>query len=177
MTSLSGNLIVATPLIATPPFARSVVLVLEHDEAGAVGLILNSSTGLSVAEHVPELGSLVNPPAEVFLGGPVTPEIAVILGRSPTAEFLQPSGVHSVGVVDGDDLPPDVSDLRVFAGYSGWDAGQLDDEVEEGAWWVIDASRGDIFAVEAEHMWERTVEKAPGRVPLHRNYPADIRLN
>jgi putative transcriptional regulator len=177
MTSLAGKLIVATPLIGTPPFARSVVLMLEHDEAGAVGLILNASTGLSVAEHVPALGSRVNPPAEVFLGGPVMPEIAVILGRSETAEFIHPSGIRGVGLVDGDDLPDDVSDLRVFAGYSGWDAGQLDAELEEGAWWAVEAPVGDIFTTNAEHMWERTVERAPGRVPLHRNYPVDIRLN
>lgn len=177
MTSLAGKLIVATPLIGTPPFARSVVLVLDHDEAGAVGLILNASTGLPVADHLPELASMANPPAEVFLGGPVTPQIAVILGRSDTAMFTQPSGVPAVGVVDGDDLPDDVSDLRVFAGYSGWETGQLEAEVEEGAWWVVEASDSDIFPIDTEDMWDRTVGRAPGRVPLHRTYPADIRLN
>ncbi|MGI9586306.1 MAG: YqgE/AlgH family protein [Acidimicrobiia bacterium] len=177
MTFVEGRLAVATPIIASPPFARAVVLILEHDDSGAIGLILNAATDLKVVDHLPELEQQVSEPATVFLGGPVTTEVAVVLARSSTAEFLQPSGVKGVGIVDILNLPDTVDAMRVFAGYSGWEAQQLESEIEEGAWWIIDPTSDDLFHSNTEGMWERTVRRAPGTIPFHERYPADIGLN
>jgi len=177
VTFLGGKMIVATPIIATPPFSRAVVLILEHDKTGAIGLILNATTGLPVADHLPELAERVSAPATVFLGGPVTSEVAVVLARSSTAVFVQSSGIADVGVIDPFDLPSNVAAMRVYAGYSGWESDQLEHEINEGAWWVIEPAPSDLFTSNTEDLWERTVRRAPGMIPFHQTYPVDISLN
>ncbi len=174
---VAGMFLIATPLITTPPFARAVVFMLDHDADGAVGLIVNVDTGIPIADHLPSIAHRVTEPRTVFLGGPVTPETAVVLGRSTSASFLQPSGLDDVGLLDPDTLPDELDDLRIYAGYSGWDPAQLEAEIDEGAWWVLPASSGDVFTADADGMWDRTVGRAPGRIPLHRTYPTDIRFN
>jgi len=172
-----GRFLVATPVIATPPFARSVVLMLEHDDTGAVGLILNAETAIPVADHLPELADLVSDPPTVFIGGPVGSDTAIILGRSGTADFLRPSPLGNVGILDVDGLPPDLEDLRVYAGYAGWTPWQLDAEIEDGSWWVVPTDRSLIFAADTTNMWERVVSTAPGTIPFHRTFPTDLSAN
>ncbi len=89
-TSFAGRFLVATPIITTPPFARSVVLLLEHDESGAIGVVLNQPTNLAVQDHLPEIDGVLSDPALVFLGGPVSSETAIALGRGSSADFLRP---------------------------------------------------------------------------------------
>ena len=175
--SIAGSFLVATPVIGAPPFARSVVLMLEHDESGAVGLILNARTQLSVQEHIPFLAERVSDPGAVFLGGPVSTETAVSLGQSGTAEFLRPTPFANIGILDPEQLPDDLTDLRVYAGYSGWDPGQLEAELTEGSWWVLPADRSLIFASDTRDMWDRVVRSAPGGIAFHTTYPDDLSLN
>ena len=176
-SSTEGMLLVATPVIAMPPFARSVVLMLEHDESGAVGVILNSETVVPVGEHLPELADLVTPPAAVYLGGPVATDTAILLGRSATGRFLRPPTKDGIGIVDVDGLPADLTDLRVFAGYSGWSEGQLETEIATGSWWVLTVEPHDVFAPDAAFLWNRIVARAPGTIPFHLTYPDDPSLN
>ena len=175
--STEGRLLVATPIISMAPFARSVVLMLEHDESGAVGVILNSETAIPVHEHLPELADLLTPPAAVYLGGPVATDTAILLGRSPSGRFHHPPAVDGVGILDVDDLPSDLRDLRVFAGYSGWSEGQLETEIATGSWWVLDAEPDDVFAVDVAFLWNRIVSRAPGTIPFHLTYPDDPSTN
>jgi putative transcriptional regulator len=175
--STAGMLLVATPIISTPPFARSVVLMLEHDEAGAIGVILNAETVIPVDEHLPELARLVTPPAAVYLGGPVSTDTAILLGRSTTAAFLHEPVADGVGLLDVDALPDDLADLRVFAGYSGWSDGQLDMEIATGSWWVLPAEPDDVFPEDVTLLWDRIVVRAPGTIPFHLTYPDDPSLN
>jgi putative transcriptional regulator len=175
--SFAGQFLVATPLIATVPFARAVVLLLEHDESGAIGLVLNEPTELLAAEHVVGVTGHLTDPPRVFLGGPVSTETAVSLGRGTGFEFLRPSALPTIGIVDVEEPLDGLEDLRIFAGYAGWDPEQLDAEVREGAWWVLFPDLKEIFASDTDGMWERTVERGPGTLPLYATYPIDPSAN
>lgn len=176
-TSFAGRFLVATPIIATPPFARSVVLLLEHDESGAIGVVLNQPTNLAVQDHLPEIDGVLSDPALVFLGGPVSSETAIALGRGNRADFLRPSALADVGIIDLEKPLDDLDDLRIFAGYAGWDPDQLEAELAEGAWWIVLADSSDVFAAETDDLWVRTIERAPGTIPLYATYPTDPSAN
>ena len=167
--SFAGQFLAATPLIATPPFARSVILLLEHDDTGAIGVILNHDSGLPLDELLPEASPNVVDPPNVFLGGPVSTETALGLARAPTDSFLRPAALGTIGLVDPTAPPPGVSALRIFAGYAGWDPGQLEAEIEEQAWWVTLADVDAIFT-DTTNLWRQTLRRAPGRIPLFETY-------
>lgn len=176
-TSAAGQFLVATPLVWGVPFDRAVVLVLEHDEGGAVGLVLNAATDIPVEDHLPSLAPFVSPPSTIHIGGPVETETAIVLTRSGTASFLRPTELANIGIIDPADLPKDVDAMRVFAGYAGWEAGQLDDELDEGAWWVIPPDRTVVFAQDMSGLWDASVVRAPGTIPFHRTYTSDRTTN
>ncbi len=145
-TSLTGALLVASPTLADPNFARSVVLLLDHDEEGALGVILNRpSEGRNGRRRFPSRArpdgqTLLSEPAVIHVGGPVTPEAIVCLGRMRAGRRSRPDGAGGlsgwtplggfVGAIDLDADPDDLlallDGLRVFAGYSGWGPGQLE---------------------------------------------------
>ncbi len=172
----AGKFLVSTPVISTPPFARSVVLLLEHDETGAIGIILNRDSGLLIADLLPAVEPLVTDPPHVFIGGPVSTDTAIGLARAPRDSFLRPSALGSIGLVDPTNPPEHISALRIFAGYSGWDPGQLKSELEEQAWWVTLADANAIFG-DTSDLWRSTVRRAPGRIPLFGTYPDDPTTN
>jgi len=175
--NVAGHFLVATPVIAAPPFARSVVLMLEHDDSGAVGLMLNAVSAIPVADHLPEVAHLVTEPRTIFVGGPVASDTAILLGRSHTADFLRPTALDTIGILDVDSLPNDLEALRIFAGYAGWSPYQLEAEIDGGSWWVLPVERGLVFADDTSHLWERVVTSAPGTIPFHVTFPHDVSLN
>jgi len=174
--NLAGRFLVATPIIDLPPFARSVVLLLEHDDTGAIGIILNRDSGLLVADLLPEVATLVTEPAHVFIGGPVSTDTAVALARAPRDSFLRPSPLATIGLIDPTDPPGGVDAMRIFAGYSGWDPGQLEAEIEEQAWWPTLADVEAVFT-DTRDLWRESVKRAPGRIPLFGTYPDDPSTN
>ena len=174
---LAGRFLVATPIIHSPPFARSVVFLLEHDESGAVGVVINSPTDLLVEDHLPGLDEILSDPPRVFLGGPVSTDTAIALGRGSGIEFVRPSALPGIGIVDVEHQVSDLESLRIFAGYAGWDPDQLEAELAEGAWWVLFPDADDIFTSEFDGLWERTVERAPGTIPFYVTYPSDPSAN
>ena len=176
-TQLAGSFLVATPVVGGLPFDRAVIFILEHGDDGAVGLIINAATDVPVVDHLPDLDATPSTPGTIHIGGPVETDSAILLGRSGTADFVQPTPLGDVGVVDPEELPGDLDHLRVFAGYSGWEGGQLEAELEEGAWWVLPANRDDIFADDTADMWERLVAEAPGTIPFHRTFTRDVSSN
>ena len=175
--SLAGQFLVATPLVGGPPFDRSVVLLLEHDDEGAIGVIINLPTDVEVSEHIPDLTVAVSSPGSIHIGGPVDNDTALLLGRSVTADFLRPAALGDVGLIDPDAMPGDLTGLRVYAGYSGWEPGQLEAELDEGAWWVVPADRDDVFAENVSDLWDRSVARAPGTIPFHRTFTTRIQTN
>ncbi len=185
----AGQLVVATPQLSDPNFSRTVVLLLQADEEdGALGLVLNRPTGTEVVEVLPDWASLAAGPPVVFTGGPVQPNAAICLGHGRTGgtqvgAFSVVEGVPgtSIGTVDLDaapeELAPAVTEVRVFAGYAGWAAGQLESEVEEGAWWVLDALPGDAFTVDPDLLWAAVLRRQGAPIAFAAIYPADPTLN
>ncbi|MFV2001052.1 MAG: YqgE/AlgH family protein [Acidimicrobiia bacterium] len=167
--NFAGQFLVATPAILGPPFEQSVILVLEHDSSGAIGVVLNRDSGLLVADVLPDMMDLISDPPHVFIGGPVSTETALCLAVSPSGAFIRPSPFDTIGLIDPSHPPQDVSRARVFAGYAGWDPGQLETELEERAWWVTLADAQLMFG-DTTDLWRSTVRRAPGRVPLFGTY-------
>lgn len=175
--STAGRFLVATPLVGGVPFDRAVILVLEHDAGGAVGLVLNAATDIPVVDHLPDLAAAVSPPSTIHIGGPVETDTAIVVAQSGTATFLRPTELANIGIVDPASLPDDIDAMRVFAGYAGWEAGQLDAELAEGAWWVLSADRSVVFAEDTSKLWGSSVARAPGTIPFHLTYTPDAGSN
>ena len=162
MGSTARQLLVSVPTLADPNFFRSVVFVIEHTDEGAVGLVLNQPTDALLTDALPDWADVAAPPAVAFVGGPVQQHDAVIglarVGRVEDSDAWQPL-LGRVGTVDLARTPADVrGDLeavRVFAGYSGWGPGQLDDELEREGWFVVDALPGDLLTPDPPRCGDR----------------------
>jgi putative transcriptional regulator len=133
--SLQGRLLIAVPTLGDPNFAGSVVLIAEHDAQGAMGLVLNHPLDVTVADAVPILSGFVAHDEPVHRGGPVQPEAVLALGDFVDGNRSAAIAFGSVGFLpaDADETldPATVIRARVFAGYAGWGAGQLESELEE----------------------------------------------
>jgi putative transcriptional regulator len=180
---LTGRLLVATPALGDPNFDRTVVLILEHTDEGAVGLVLNRPSDTEVREPLPEWDDLTADPSVIFVGGPVEQKAVIGLARRGSAgveERWRPL-VDGVGIVDlgpgPDDLLPAVEDLRLFAGYAGWGGGQLEGEIGAGAWWVVDALPEDACSREPERLWTTVLRRQRPRLAMYANYPVDPSVN
>lgn len=190
----SGRLLVASPMLADPNFRRTVVLVVEHDtEEGTLGVVLNRPSEVTVADVLEPWAGLVGEPPVVFQGGPVATDSALCIGAlrdhnvSDDEEPLGwralegPKEMGALGLVDLD-APPEVlgaelADLRVFAGYAGWGKEQLENEVAEGAWYVVDPARLDPFAVEPGRLWRDVLRRQGGDLALVSTFPDDPTQN
>lgn len=181
---LRGRLLVATPALVDPNFARSVILLLEHSDEGAVGVVLNRPSDTPVGEVLPDWSTHVAEPTVVYLGGPVSPDGAICLGRSPVigGVGVEPwtffDGV--VGTVDltaGPESVPAGTDVRVYAGYAGWGSEQLAAEIEIGSWYVLDGGVDDVFCTAPERLWRGVLKRQPGELALVANFPSDPSLN
>jgi putative transcriptional regulator len=179
-----GRLLVATPLLTEPTFSRTVVQLLQHTEQdGALGVVVNRPTEAPLADVLPGWALLAPDPVVVFGGGPVQPSVAICLGRLSLGAVEEPScvpvpGAPWLGTLDLDLDPADpVQEVRVFSGYAGWSAGQLEAEVEEGGWWVVDALPGDCFSSRPELLWRQVLRRQPMPLLLAASYPDDPTLN
>ena len=148
---LLGRLLVASPLLRDPNFEHAVVLVVAHDVSGALGVVLNRATEMEVGDILAGWENLVAMPSVVFEGGPVQPEAAICVARAHQDSDLDGFRpfMGTIGTLDVSSPPEtflgQLEGLRVFAGYAGWEAGQLETEIDEGAWFVCDALPGDPF--------------------------------
>ena len=183
--TLKGRLLVATPALLDPNFFRSVVLLVEHDVDGAAGVVLNRPSEMDLAS-APPLGSwrsVAAEPSLIFVGGPVQPTAAICLARmsKPPAEIGFKPVVDGLGVLDLDNDPDrirtNLDRVRVFAGYAGWGGGQLEHEIEEGSWYVLDADPEDALSSEPVGLWRSVLKRQGGRLALVANFPADPNMN
>jgi putative transcriptional regulator len=172
--SVRGHLLIAAPSLFDY-FRRTVVLVLEHTPDGAMGVVLGRSSETRVADVVPALAELSGADDLVYLGGPVSPQSVVALGEFGRPEEAGTNVVGSLGTLDPDRPNESLRRLRVYAGYAGWSPGQLDDELEQGAWIVHDADPDDPFR--AGDIWSDALERKGGRYRLMATMPADPSLN
>ncbi len=175
--SVRGHLLVATPTLYDPNFFRTVVLVLEHSDDGALGVVLNRPSETAVDETLPDWNPVVSDPNVVFVGGPVSPDAAIGLARAGSTDHTDGWAplIGYLGTVDLGrspvDLPVDVQNLRVFAGYAGWSGGQLDTEVEEGGWFVVDAAPDDVFTREPTGLWASVLRRQGGKLAMFASAP------
>jgi putative transcriptional regulator len=183
---LIGRLLVASPQLGDPNFERAVVLMLDHGPDGALGVVLNRPTGLPVDEildvwrHQAEAA----PPGVVFRGGPVSPDAVIGLARTEADDADESRWrvvLDGVGTVDlavaPEEQPVAVAELRMFAGYAGWSPDQLEGEVAEGAWIVLDALVADVFTAEADSLWHDVLQRQGGTLALLAGYPPHPSVN
>ncbi len=181
MTSLRGKLLIASPALSDPNFARSVVLLAEHTTDGAMGLVLNRPSDAEVAVAVGELGGIVAPGDVVYEGGPVQTSAVMVLAEFNDPEASAAVVLGDVGFLPSAGDPGDLADglrrTRVFAGHSGWGPGQLDAELEEGSWIVVEARVDDVFAPDPDELWIEALERKGGAFALLARVPDDPSVN
>jgi putative transcriptional regulator len=184
MTGLVGRLLVATPVLGDPNFRWAVVLVLDHGDVGALGIVVNQPLAVDVSAVLPTWQTYTTAPGRLFRGGPVALDSALGVVAVPGDEE-EPIGVRriigSLGLVDLD-VPPEivaggVAGLRIFAGYSGWGAGQLENEIAEGAWYVVDAEPRDPFTDAPQLLWRQVLRRQRGELAFVSTFPEDPTMN
>ncbi len=181
---LVGRLLLATPRLEHPTFRRTVVLLLDHDEGGALGVVVNRPMSVDVDAVLPTWQPFATVPGRLFDGGPVGSDSALGLVAVP-GDDEEPLGVRriigSLGLVDLDTPPevvaPELSGLRIFAGYAGWSPGQLEAEISEGSWYVVDAEPRDAFTDDPEDLWAAVLRRQVGNLSLVASFPDDPNLN
>lgn len=188
--SLAGFLLVATPTVDDPNFSRRVILLLDHGFPGALGVVIDRPGGVGVDQLLPQWHDLATAPAELFTGGPVSRNSLIglvrLASRSEAAEGSagRPTGWRllidddrPVGTVDlGSDPTPVAGSIvgaRLFSGYAGWESGQLEDEIEEGSWYVVPAEARDPISADPEGLWRRVLRRQGGALALVSSFPAD----
>lgn len=180
---LRARLLVASPTLVDPNFFRTVVLVLEHGDAGALGLVLNRPSETGVEDALPRWAPWAAPPGVVFVGGPVSPDSALCLGR--VRGDMEAGGwervLGQVGTVDlhrePDEIVPRLDGVRVFAGYAAWAPGQLEDEIRDGGWFVVAAEPDDVLSSMPDDLWRAVLRRQRGRLAMVANFPLRPSLN
>ncbi len=180
MENLRGQLLLSGGSLYDPNFRQTVVLVAEHGPEGALGVVLNRPLGVSVAESVPPLAPVAGEGAVLFEGGPVQREQPLLLAELALPTLADVLIFGSVGFLTGEvtaAVRPGILRARVFAGYAGWGAGQLEAEMEQDSWILEPATEEDVFTAEPESLWRRVLErKGPPFARLAR-IPFDPTLN
>jgi putative transcriptional regulator len=188
--TLTGYLLVATPRLADPNFARCVLLVLDHGLYGALGVVLDRPGGLAVDHLLPQWHSLATAPAEVFTGGPVARNalIGLVRQRKEASPSAAPAGwrllvddERPVGTVDlsvdPTEMAASLEGARLFSGYAGWDSEQLEAEILEGSWYVVPAQARDPISADPEGLWRRVLRRQGGALAVLSGYPPDPSAN
>jgi putative transcriptional regulator len=178
--TLRGHLLVASPGLLDPNFRRAVVLVVAHDEDGAVGIVLNRESETDVSEAVPELAELVDPGGSISVGGPVQNEAVIVLAEWDEPEEAGSIVFDDVGLMGAEAQLERVAAatrrVRVFAGYAGWTAGQLEAELAEPSWIVEEAEAEDVFGDDPD-LWGSVLRRKGGAFRLIATMPDDPSLN
>ncbi|QKT08918.1 YqgE/AlgH family protein [Gordonia sp. X0973] len=182
----AGTLLIASPSLTESSFARSVVYLIEHDEGGSIGVVINQPSHSAVHNLLPQWSPLAANPKALFVGGPVKRDGALCLGVAQRgADLRGVTGVMTVSgrvvLVDLDadptELSPQLVGVRIMAGYAGWGPGQLDDELGEDSWLVASAMPDDVLAPAGTDLWATVLRRQPWPLPLLATYPMDVTAN
>jgi putative transcriptional regulator len=191
---LVGHLLVASPRLADPNFGRRVILVLDHGGHGALGVVIDRPGGVAVGELLPQWHPLATAPAELFTGGPVARNALIGLVRltsRPTSTDhprwnrsgwrMLVDADRPVGTVDLSSDPSLIAEsivgARLFSGYAGWDAAQLEAEIDEGSWYVVPAEARDPISADPEGLWRRVLRRQGGALAIVSGFPEDPAMN
>lgn len=181
--SYQGQLLVATPVIGDANFDRTVVLLLEHGDDGALGLVLNRPTEVAVLDPLPEWDGLAARPPVVFVGGPVEQGAAIGVAQANVADATEGWSpvVDGIGTLDlsrhPSDMSAEIERVRIFAGYAGWGPGQLEGELSVDAWLPFDARPEDVLGDEPDTLWSRVLRRQGGDLALLSYCPPDPSSN
>lgn len=177
-----GHLLVSEPYLPDPNFERTIILLCEHNQDGSFGFVLNKPSLAKIADVVEGVNEF---DATVFVGGPVQQDTLHYLhrcgdieGAIPVSDDVYWGGNFESLILRIDTKQIDPKDIKFFIGYSGWSAGQLEEELEADSWIVSDQLNSDlIFEVSSEAMWQQTLKAMGGRFSMYSNYPVDPRMN
>lgn len=180
METLTGKLLISNGSLYDPNFRHTVVLIGDHSAKGAVGVILNRALDTRVAEAAPSLSGYVPSGGLLYEGGPVDPQQPVLLAELTEPSLADVLAFGSIGFLVGD-VPDEVrrhiARARVFAGYSGWGEGQLEAEIDEGAWILESAREEDVFTTAPELLWSRLLARKGPRYRRLSRMPFDPSMN
>ncbi len=191
---MTGHLLVASPRLEDPNFARRVILVLDHGAHGALGVVIDRPGGVAVGELLPQWHSLATAPAELFTGGPVARNALIGLVRLTSRPELGDQALleqcgwrllvdadRPVGTVDLSSDPAvvgaSITGARLFSGYAGWDSNQLEEEIEDGSWYVVPAEARDPISADPEGLWRRVLRRQGGALAVVAGFPEDPAMN
>lgn len=180
MDTLKGQLLVAGAGIFGAVFRQTVVLVAEHDDSSALGFVLNRPSNLLAPEAADELAPLPLPDPRIYLGGPVQPGAVAVIGEFEHEDLAGNLVFGSVGMLGAgpDGLSTQgVARAKVFSGYAGWGPGQLEDELEEGAWVIEDARVEDVFSPDPDALWRSVLRRKGGEFVMLSTMSADPSAN
>lgn len=170
---MSGNLLVASPVLMDPNFHRTVVLLIEHNSDGAIGIVLNRPTSERLIDHLP-MWAAGREDDIVRYGGPVDPAVAIALAQSTKGES---TGVAGVSLIDLDSSPEDLSGrINVYSGYAGWEGSQLEAELAEGAWYLVPALPDDPFYSTTD-LWRDVLKRQGNLLSVVSTYTDEAGLN
>lgn len=154
-----GRFLVATELVRGSDFEESVILLLQYDERGAAGLIINKPTGAVPGDAMPDLAALQDYDGELYYGGPVGLNSIQALLRSASAPDPATNIVDDIYIVPINENTATgtaaAASLRFYVGYAGWGPGQLDGEIVAGSWNVVSATSESVFSNEPENLWRK----------------------
>jgi putative transcriptional regulator len=182
----AGMLLVATPELVDPGFRRTVVYLVAHGDEGTVGVILNRPSETAVHNVLPGWQNYVSAPRALYVGGPVQTNGAMCLGvRKADVDPATPEGLARVSgpvvLVDLDSEPAEITPmlrgLRIYAGHAGWDDGQLEREIAEGSWHVLQALPDDLIAGPRVDLYFRVLRRQPMPFALNAYHPGDLTRN
>jgi putative transcriptional regulator len=182
----AGTLLLANTDLLEPTFRRSVIYVVEHNDGGTLGVVLNRPSETAVYNVLPQWSKLVSKPKTMFIGGPVKRDAALCL--SALRVGADPQGVPGLRYIAGrmvmvdldaepETIAPFVEGVRIFAGYAGWTIGQLEDEIERDDWIVLSALPSDVLVGPRVDLWGRVLRRQPLRLAMLASHPIDISRN
>ena len=182
----AGTLLLASTELLEPTFRRSVIYIVEHNDGGTLGVVLNRPSETAVYNVLPQWTDLVAKPKTMFVGGPVKRDAALCLGNLRIG--VDPDGMpglrHVAGRVvmvdldaDPESIAESVEGVRIVAGYSGWTIGQLDGEIERDDWIVLAALPSDVLVEPRVDLWSQVLRRQPMPLPLLATHPIDVGRN
>ena len=180
--STRGRLLVAAPVLLDPNFDKTVVFMLEHGDEGALGVVLNRPSELPVSGTIDDWAPVAADPPVLFVGGPVSSSSVIAMATVALDDVGEGWNeiVGRLGTVDLESTPAAVGGIdqvRLFAGFASWAPGQLEAELVDEAWFVLEAEEGDVHTADPDDLWWTVVGRQPGEIARLRHYPRDASHN
>lgn len=182
-----GRLLVAMPALGDPNFDHTIVMIVGGYEDGYQGVIINESTHEDVMSTVPDWWQLAAVPRAIHRGGPCDSELVLclaigrhdldIVGVEPVYRFASQTVYRLEGAVDPDATIGKLAGVRMFRGYAGWSAEQLETEIAEGAWLCVPSEPTDVITAQPARLWREVLERQAGPAAFLRTCPANPERN